>query len=227
MAAALLVPLFLAAGQWQWDKAQSNAERQRLLEAQAAGPAVTLTAAPVDAPTLQFRRLVARGHHEPERQILIDNRTYHEQAGYQIVTPLRLEGSNVRLLVNRGWLPATPDRRQLPPVATPTGMVEVAGTAIIPATRFFTLGSEPAATGAAWQSVWQNLDLARYRQSVDFPVQPVVMQMDAASDAGGFVREWPCPDDRRQINVGYALQWWAFAATTGGLWLFFAWRRPT
>jgi len=81
--------------------------------------------------------------------------------------------------------------------------------------------------GASWQSVWQNLDLARYVASVDFPVQPLVMQLDAANGAGGFVRDWARPDDRRQVNVGYALQWWAFAATTGGLWLFFAWRRPT
>ena len=54
------------------------------------------------------------------------------------------------------------------------------------------------------------------------PIQPVVLELDAygiAADAGGFVREWRRPDERRFVNVGYALQWWAFAATTFALWL--------
>jgi len=62
---------------------------------------------------------------------------------------------------------------------------------------------------------------------VSFPLQPVVLQLDADSPAGGFVREWPRPDDRRQTNLGYALQWWSFAATTVVLWLLLNFRKPT
>ena len=95
---------------------------------------------------------------------------------------------------------------------------ELTKTAVAPGTRFFTLGAEP--TGAEWQTVWQNLDLARYRTRVDFPLQPIVLELDPASPAG-FVREWPRPDERIERHVGYAWQWYGFAAASVGIWLFF------
>ena len=132
LAAALLVPLFIAAGQWQWDKAAAKAARQQQLETRAGEPAVQIPAEPGDAQALHYRRIVARGYYEPQHQILIDNRTYHQQAGFHVVTPLRVEGSEVRLLVNRGWIPALAEHSREPEIVTPSGIVEVSGIAIIP-----------------------------------------------------------------------------------------------
>lgn len=225
LAMLLLVPLFIAAGQWQWNKAAAKARQQVELEARGKEPALAIPTTRVDAEALRYRRVVARGYFEPQYQILIDNRTYRGQAGYHVVTPLRLAGSTMRVLVNRGWVPILADRGTLPQIATPEGLVEVTGMSTLPATYFFTLGKDEQAPNT-WQSVWQNLDLARYGRAVPFPVQPVVVQLDADSAAGGFVREWPRPDDRRQTNLGYALQWWTFAATTVVLWLVLNFRRP-
>lgn len=228
LAAALLIPLFLAAGHWQWNKAVLKAERQQQLDARGARSALAVPATPADAETLNYRKLVARGHYEPQFQILIDNRTHNGQAGYHVVTPLHVDGSDVRLLVNRGWIPAPGDRQQIPAFDTPTDPVQVKGMAIIPPARFFTLGSPNSVNGQAWQSVWQNLDLERYRASVGFPIQPVVLQLDPTTTGDdGFVREWQRPDERRFVNVGYALQWWGFAATTLVLWVVLSWRRRT
>ena len=221
------MPLFIAAGLWQWNKAAAKASLQAELEARGGEAALTMPTMRVEAETLRYRKLVARGHFEPQYQVLIDNRTYRGQAGYHVVTPLRLDGSDMRVLVNRGWIPLQADRGTLPKIATPTGVIAVAGTAIVPGTRFFTLGKDTNDTRSAWQSIWQNLDLAHYGKVVSFPLQPVVLQLDADSPAGGFVREWPRPDDRRQTNLGYALQWWSFAATTVVLWLLLNFRKPT
>ncbi|MBS1226986.1 MAG: surfeit locus 1 [Proteobacteria bacterium] len=225
LAAALLIPLFIAAGQWQWTKAAAKTARQQQLDARSAEPAIAMPGTPVDAQALRDRKVIARGRYEPEQQILIDNRVHDQQAGYHVVTPLHLEGSETRLLVNRGWVKAPAEHRLLPQVETPRGIVEVQGTAVLPASRFFSLGAE--GTNSEWQGVWQHLDLARYGRSVGFPIQPVVVELDARSEAGGFVRDWRRPDQRIQTNLGYALQWWAFAATTAVLWLFFSVRRTT
>jgi len=227
LAAALLVPLFISFGQWQWNKATVKGDLQALLDARSAAPAVLLPASPVDAPALRYRKVIVRGRYEPAHQILIDNRIYHEQAGYHVVTPLRIEGSEMRVLVNRGWVPALAEHSQSPHVATPDGPVEIAGMAIVPSSRFFTLGAAEPASPTEWPSVWQNLDLARYAKAVDFPVQPVVIQLAADSNAGGFAREWPRPDERLEKHVSYALQWWGFAATTVLIWLVVNLRRST
>jgi surfeit locus 1 family protein len=227
LAAALLIPLFLAAGQWQWNKASLKSERQRELESRAAQAPLPLPATRADAQALLYRTLLARGHYETQHQVLIDNQVYQQQAGYHVITPLRIDGSEVRVLVNRGWVPAPADHRQLPNIATPDGAVEIYGTATVPGTRFFTLGPEGSPREEATQRVWQNLDLARYAQAVPFPLQPVVIQLDAQSGGGGFVRDWRRPDDRLQTNLNYAIQWWSFAATTLVLWLVLNFRRPS
>ncbi len=225
LAAALLVPLFLAAGQWQWNKASVKAERQQQFDDLASAPAVPIPAGRVAAETLRYRQVVARGTYVPERQILIDNRIHQQRAGFHVVTPLRIEGSDVRVLVNRGWIPGPAERGRVPEVATPRSPVEVSGQAVVPTSRFFTLKEE--ISDGEWPQVWQNLDMERYARLAGFPVQPVVIQMSADNTAGGFVREWPRPDDRRLTNLGYALQWWSFAATAVALWLYHGLRRKT
>ena len=215
---AILVPTFISFGMWQWNKAAAKEARQTLLDTRASESPVQLSAQTVDAESLRFRRVTVRGHYEPQHQILIDNRVHQERAGYHVITPLRIEGSAMRVLVNRGWISAN-GTRQIPSVETPTGTVELQAMAIVPGTRFFTLAPEPASN--SWQTVWQNLDLARYRQAVDFSLQPVVLQLDPQSSGGGFVRDWPRPDERIERHVGYAWQWFGFAAATIGIWLYF------
>ena len=218
---AVLVPTFVSLGLWQWNKAAGKEARQSLLDARGHEPVVQLAAAAVDAESLRYRHVTVRGRYEPQFQILIDNRVHQERAGYHVVTPLRIEGSDMRVLVNRGWVPAALDRK-LPSVETPSGEVDLLATAVIPGTRFFTLA--PEQTGSGWQTLWQNLDLARYRQAVDFRLQPIVLQLEPESAGGGFVREWPRFDERIERHIGYAWQWFGFAVATVGIWLFFVLR---
>ncbi|MBL8414658.1 MAG: SURF1 family protein [Propionivibrio sp.] len=227
LAAALLLPLFISAGQWQWNKASIKGKLQKELDARGAEPAIQIPTSLVDPQALRYRKIVARGQYDVQHQILIDNRTHREQAGYHVLTPLRLEGSDMRLLVNRGWVPALAEHNQVPQVATPTGTVEVSGTAVVPNTRFITLGADDVNNKIEWQSVWQNLDLGRFGKAVNFPLQPIVIELDAASTAGGFVREWRRPDERLETHLGYALQWWSFAAITVVLWLVVNFRRTS
>jgi surfeit locus 1 family protein len=218
-----LVALFISFGQWQWNKATVKGDLQTLLDTRSAEPAIAMPTAPVDAQSIRYRQVVARGSYEPAQQILIDNRVYREQAGYHVLTPLRIEGSEMRVLVNRGWVPALAEHSRTPQIATPDGMVEVSGMAIVPGTRYFTLGAE--STSGEWQKVWQNLDMTRYSKAVQFSVQPVVIQLSPESTASGFAREWPRPDERIERHVGYALQWWGFALATVLIWLAVNFRR--
>lgn len=212
------LPLFIAAGLWQWQKAETKAAAQVEREARLLALPVKLPAAPVAAEALRGRRLLVEGSFEAERQFFVDNRVYRGRAGYYLITPLRLSGSTTRVLVNRGWLPAREDRR-LPEVTTPGGPMVLSGVAAVPAARYFSLGSEGSAAG--WQPLWQHLDLARFSHAVPYPIQPLVLDLDAASP-GGFVRDWPRPDAGIERHRAYALQWWGFAATAVGLWLYYS-----
>ncbi|MBK7355060.1 MAG: SURF1 family protein [Propionivibrio sp.] len=225
LAAALLLPLLIAAGNWQWNKASAKRALQQQLDSRGAESAVQISTTLADPQALRYRRIVAQGYYEPQYQVLIDNRTLHEKAGFHVVTPLRIEGSELRLLVNRGWIPANAEHREVPQVKTPTGKVEIAGTAVVPGAYFFTLGTDHSSRTTDWQSVWQNLDLHRYVNSAPFPIQPIVIELDAQSSAGGFAREWRRPDERLLSHLSYAFQWWGMAATTVVLWLVLNFRK--
>ena len=226
---AVLVPLFISFGQWQWNKAGVKEARQTLRDARDVEPAVQMPTTPADPESLRYRQVVVRGSYEPAFQILIDNRIHREQAGYHVLTPLRIEGSDTHVLVNRGWVPALAEHSRWPEVATPTGVLQVTGRATVPGTRYLTLGPDsPRANGAAWQVVWQNLDLSRYQKATGLPLQTVVIELAADNpSAGGLVREWPRPDERIERHLGYAFQWWGFAAATLIIWLVVNLRRQS
>lgn len=218
---AVLLPAFISLGQWQWRKAELKTQLQNELEARSAELPVSLPGTLVEPETLHYRRVTVRGHYDAAHQILIDNRLHREQAGYHVVTPLRITGSNTQVMINRGWLPAPFDHRILPVAEVPAGEVELSGVVVIPGQRFFNLATQPT-TG--WAPVWQNLDMARLRQGLA-PLQPFVIQLDPGAP-GGYVREWPRLDIGAERHRSYALQWFGFACASLGIWIYFLGRRP-
>src|SRR5437764_14256300 len=67
-----------------------------------------------------FQRVSVTGRLESARQFLLDNRTYRERAGYEVLTPLARAGAAV-LLVDRGWVPFSGSRARLPDIAFEPG----------------------------------------------------------------------------------------------------------
>jgi surfeit locus 1 family protein len=215
-----LIPCFVALGNWQLGKAHAKEAAQARLDGGRTEAAVTLPTIPVaDPEALHLQPVSVRGEYEPAGQILIDNRVQQGRAGYHVVTPLRLAGSDMRVLVNRGWLPVGADRQHLPAIDVPRGPVVISGTVVVPSRRFYALAPDTAPAGG--NALWQNLDLDRYRSTARHPVQPLVIQLAATSD-GGFDRNWPRLDERHERNLSYAYQWYGFALASFGIWVFFA-----
>ena len=107
VAALLMLAVLLWAGFWQLDRA---AEKRRLHAARAdrsdQAP-VVLEAGLLESPapqTLIYRAAKARGRYRQDEQYLLDNRTHNGVAGYHVLTPFKLEHSEVHVLVNRGSL---------------------------------------------------------------------------------------------------------------------------
>ncbi|NJN40102.1 MAG: SURF1 family protein [Gammaproteobacteria bacterium] len=153
------------------------------------------------------------GRFAGERGILIDNRMRAGRPGFEVVTPLRIAGSDRYVLVNRGWVAQGRTRSQLPSPDTPEHPVRVEGIAVIPPERVFELGSSAPAG-----RVWPHLDLDRYRAWSGLPIQPVVvLQMDGSTDGmqdDGLLRHRPAVKSGAAKHRAYALQWYIFAFLT-------------
>jgi surfeit locus 1 family protein len=221
---AVLLPLFLYMGYWQLQRAEEKRELQAEYDARATGPTIKVEARVQRPEELQFYHVIARGHYETNYQVLVDNRVHQGQAGYEVITPLRLPDSDVRLLVNRGWVPLGEDRSHLPEIDPPQGMQEIIGVATVPSEKNFML-AKPEPLDHGWQRVWQNMEMSRYRAAVPFPVQPVVVLLDPDSPAGGFTREWTRLNAGIAVHKGYAFQWFMMAVGLGIIYFFMSRRR--
>ncbi len=208
VATLLVLSLMINLGMWQSNKADQKQAKQDLFNQREKDEFISIGSAPLDIQSLRFRRVVARGRYEAEYQILLDNQVNKGQAGYHVITPLRIAGSSMRILVNRGWVPVGADRNILPNVDTTDTEVEVTGYLQDLSGRYIELSHTDEDLHGAWQKVWQNLDIGRYKKKVSFEIQPAIILLDPANSSGGYVREWPKPDFRIDVNRGYAIQWY-------------------
>jgi surfeit locus 1 family protein len=221
LATAIMLGVCIKLGLWQYNKADSRRMLQTQLNARLTEPAVALPAKITgqkkqDLESWRYKRVKFSGVYDTKHQLLLDNQVQNTVAGFHVLTPMQVQGSNVYVLVNRGWVARTAakvgEMPKPPEIDTPLGSQQIEGDIALPASKFFTMDTPPAANGS-WQPVWQNMDMARYAKSVPFAVQPFVVRLDAKSNAGGFVRSWPPPGERVTMHLGYAYQWFGFALT--------------
>ena len=206
-ATAIGVAVTVALGNWQLSRAAQKRELKQRYETLAAQPPINVGREPLAADGVDLRRVEARGVFEPQHAVFVDNRILNGVPGYHVVMPLRVEGGDVRVLVNRGWVARPALRSDLPAVRTPEGPVTITGTATVPHRGAFER-SDTIVEGR----IVQNLTIPRYREMTPIAVQPFVLRQDSALD-DGLKREWPAPDFGIDKHYGYAFQWFALAAT--------------
>ena len=159
----------------------------------------------VESKNLILKRVAAHGEFVADRTLFLDNKIRHGRVGYEVITPFRLSRSALHVLVDRGWVEASPSRDVLPQVRTPAGETRVEGLA---------LGRLPHALQLKENTqgrVRQNVDLGAFAADTGLALQPIVIEQ--RSDSGdGLLREWPRPDAGIERHEGYALQWYSLAA---------------
>lgn len=217
--AVALVALTTWAGFWQLNRAQEKIEIGERLQQIRAAPPLSIAAGEIDPPDYDLRRIIAEGVFDRASTIYLDNKVRQGTAGYEVISLLKMEGGRKPLLVNRGWVAQGATRDALPGVPLPEGEVKIQGVAIVPSERVLEL-SDQTIEGR----VWQNLNLARYREVYGVDVQPVVILQDSDLQ-DGLARDWKPPDTGADKHRAYAVQWFALAALI--IIFYFATRRKT
>lgn len=209
--------LCIALGQWQLGRA---AEKRALAAEFARGDAapVALPPAPDDR---RYARVALSGRYLADRQFLLDNMTHDGQAGYRVLTPLATEEGPL-VLVDRGWLPVGASRAALPPVAVGTTPRRVTGRL----DRLPRAGIRLAAVAeGGWPRRVSYPRFAELEAALGHPLYPAIVLLDPTA-ADGYLRDWQPPAPGPERHLGYALQWFAFAATLVACWFVVSLRLP-
>lgn len=193
-------------GNWQSRRAQEKRDLAERFEAADRAVPLAIPGSAAPASSLAFRRLGARGEFIPRFTVLLENKVYRGRVGYFVVTPLRLSGSALHVLVNRGWIAAGARREDIPQVRTPPGEVYVEGLGLEHAPRVLaTGGGRPAGR------VWPGLTFDEFSEWSGLALQPVLLEQHSNLD-DGLVRDWPKADFGIEKHTSYAIQWYLIAA---------------
>jgi surfeit locus 1 family protein len=213
---------FVALGFWQLDRlAQRRAANAHIL-ARLEQPALQLDGAPLDPAEADLRRGIVRGTYDSDHEIVLRNQVHNELPGVDLLTPLRIEGSDAAVLINRGWIPfemSQPEKRGA--FRAEAGLVEAKG--ILRSTRTRPSRFAPAdptpSPGQAGLDAWLRVDLDRIQQQVPYRLLPVFLEQEADPQAAA-QRRFPRPEPEISLSQGphlfYAGQWFAFAALLVG-----------
>lgn len=221
----ICVPLFIKLGLWQYNKAALKKEIQSIYVAGSSADALSLPDQLGKLDSWQYKKIKITGSYDTQYQILLDNQVENDRAGFHVLTPLKIEGRNEYILINRGWVAGGVMHHDIPTIDTPSETVEIVGQAWLPSKKIFTLESD--AEKVVWNKVWQHMDMTRYQKNVPIIVLPMVIKLDAKSNAGGFVRNWQIPASRIENNMGYAYQWFGFAFASILIYLFTGFKKIT
>ncbi len=213
---ALPAPLFAGLGVWQLERADEKRILTETLSIREQMAPLSLQGLAEHPRELRYRQVTVRGAFETDRQFFVENRRHGGKTGFHVITPLRQSGSDIRLLVNRGWVEAGPGNRLPESVPTPTGEVSISGVAETPSLPAMTLRGGDSAAG--WGKRWPYMTTGLFAATVDYPLQPFVL-LQAPETPHGFVRQWPREMPKETMHIGYAIQWFAFALIALGLYL--------
>jgi surfeit locus 1 family protein len=211
-----------ALGQWQLGRGHERDAAQAAIDARTQLPELSHASIATGNPQeLLHRRVALRGTWEARRTVFLDNRQMNAVPGFYVVTPLKLEGGDAVVLVQRGWVPRNFERRELlPRVDTPPGMVELHGRIAPPPARLYEF------KGVESGPIRQNLDIAAFGAETGLKLAPVTVMQTAPPASEGLLRDWPRPASGSERNYGYAFQWWAMSALIAILYVWFQFIAP-
>lgn len=219
--ALTVICVTVALGEWQSGRAREKIALQDQWNARANEEPTYLDISAKFLSDLNYKNVKIKGEFLPGHTFYIDNRVHKGRAGYHVISPFQPEGKSEFLLINRGWMLASPNRAQLPVSKSIGGKVELTGVVSYPAKGAYELGAT-----SAQGPIRQHLAIEQIALELNVKLMPfVILQLNETAD--GLVRDWQRPDTGANTNLAYAFQWRAMALAAFLGWLYFSCRKTT
>ena len=204
VAAAVCIRL----GIWQLDRLSERREFNDQLRSRAETAAVPFSQLPVDTGQARYRRVGISGAYDFDNQVVLTTRMRNGSPGVNIITPLRLPGTDTAVLVNRGWIYA-PDGMTADLSKWPEP-VQLVGEAYVQTYQSREGSPKSPLTPRAYR--W--MDRSALSQDFPYPIAPyyLVLIGENKNPPAGIPPRVPVPPLDEGSHQSYAFQWFSFAA---------------
>jgi surfeit locus 1 family protein len=185
---------------YEYKKSLLAEQHSRLLSS----PKPFLTVANLADSQLQFQTVKVQGYYLNHLNILMQNEYYHDQLGYEVLTPLKIKGNDKLLLIDRGWVKAI-NNLTPPKIANISGQQQIAGYIKTLNENKFTLGKN-ILNPDVYPLVIQKISFAELSQITKQSFYPYILRLNASAP-NGFIRDWIISTMSPARHLGYAIQW--------------------
>jgi surfeit locus 1 family protein len=201
--------VFVRLGFWQLSRLRERQARNAAIAAQQRAAPRPFSELPRDTAGAHYRPAALAGRFDYEHELVLTSRTHEGSPGVELLTPLRVAGTDTAVLVNRGWVYApdgfTVDRARWREgdSARVTGYVEV-------------YSPDAGVTTSADPRIVRRVSRREIAGRLPYPLAPfyLVATGDTAGTAHPARRDIPVLDDGPHRS--YAVQWFCFAAIALG-----------
>lgn len=215
VASVLMLPILVGFGFWQLERAAQKTTIQQSITAQQAEPALLwheyVSQKRAGEPEPFFRRVQLSGQFLPERYWLLENQIVDGRVGYDVIVPFQPDqpADSPAVLINRGWVSGSGNRRELPDISIPETSLEVSGR-LMPVNVNRLLRSATLDPVSEWPKLILAVVPEKLESDLGQPVWPIPVQLTSESKAALTVRGYPLNMSASR-HVGYAVQWFSMA----------------
>ena len=227
----LAMGVMVRLGIWQLDRLEQRRAFNTRVQAQADEPALDLQAAlasgsvtPGMLKDMEYREVVVVGEFDYSQEVALRNQAWENQLGIHLYTPLKIDGLETGVLVNRGWVPFEDFTEGRLDQYREESRVEVRG--IFRNSRqqpdIGRMQDPTPAPGGERLTSFAAANVERIAMQIPYPVQPVYIQQLPDPGREGL----PHRVEHELVltegsHLGYAIQWFVFAMILGAGYPFF------
>ena len=218
--------LTIRLGIWQLDRLEQRKAFNARVQAQLDQPALVLQgpALQADIENMEYRAVEVSGEYDFAHQVALRNQYWAPNKdavaewGVHLVTPLKIASSDLSVLVDRGWIPAADfesgdwGKFDEPGVVTVKGVLRASQSKA----QLGRLSDPTPAPGEAPRPAWNFVNIVLLAPQIPSPLLPAYIQQAPDPAWTGLpYRSQPELELTEGPHMGYAMQWFAFAAILG------------
>ena len=216
LAMVALLVLFVSLGNWQLRRAQFKQTEQDKMALNRKAPVVAITPSDKNLKAMIGRKTITPGRFDGRYEAALAYHKYEGRPGFLVLTPFRIQGSETRILVLRGWIEQTGNFNTVPKIpASEKGLIKLHGIV----DRIPSVGKKSGKPDGRFANQWPKLliyaDHDWYEKVLQKPFLPYAVKQ-TFHNSPGLITDWSAfassgermPPEKHR---GYAFQWFSLA----------------
>jgi len=216
----IAVVIMIRLGIWQLDRLEQRRVFNARVEAQLAESSLDLSAQNLenDLYSMEYRTAAASGEFDHQRQVVLRNQDWQGRLGVHLLTPLLIEGAEAAVLVDRGWIPYDDYTGGNLGLYDVQGQAQVEGVLRRSQSKSAIGGraDQVPGPGEAPLEAWNWINISDISGQLPYELLPVYLAAlpEAGQQSPPYLSELEL-DLTEGSHLGYAFQWFIFAAILG------------